>query len=69
MNTSSRCDPFVQLTMDGHAVQIVKRTPADKDGGAEPVWEHEVNFDVVDQYKIEVKIFHQSIVGSDILLG
>lgn len=56
--------------MDGHAVQIVKRAPpVDKDGGAKPVWEHEVTFDVVDQCKMEVKIFHQSIVGSDILLG
>jgi Ca2+-binding EF-hand superfamily protein len=59
----------VQLTLDGQAVQIVKRTPADKDGGRDPVWENEILFDVVDQYKLEVKVFHQSMVGGDILLG
>lgn len=64
-----RYDPYVQMTLDGQAVQIVKRTPADKDGGPDPVWENEISFDVVDQYKMEVKVFNQSMIGKDILLG
>lgn len=66
---SVRLDPYVQLTMDGKAVKTVKRTPADKDGGSEPVWESDVVFEVVDQYLMELEVLNQSLVGKDIQLG
>lgn len=64
-----RFDPYVQLGLDGQAVQIIKRTPADKDGGRDPIWENEIKFDVVDQYKMELKVYNQSAAGPDTLLG
>lgn len=65
----ARFDPYAQLTIDGKAVQIIKRTPADKDGGKDPVWQNEIQFDIVDQYTIDLKVFNQNITGKDTLLG
>jgi Ca2+-binding EF-hand superfamily protein len=65
----TRFDPYAQLTVDGKAVQIIKRTPADKDGGKDPIWQNEIKFDIVDQYIIDLKVFNQNITGKDTLLG
>eukprot|EP01039_Chlorochromonas_danica_P000161 gene162-170_t len=67
--SQSRLDPYVQLTIDGAAVQIVKRSPADKDGGPDPVWQHEIAFDVVDQFMMGVEVINQSFVGGDVVIG
>ena len=64
-----RMDPYVSLNMEGKAVKMVKRTPADKDGGADPVWENTINFDVVDQYLIQLEVLNQSALGKDTVLG
>jgi len=64
-----RMDPYCNLALDGQAVKIVKRTPVDKDGGHDPVWDHEVKFSVVDQYLIDLDIYHQNMQGNDVLLG
>jgi Ca2+-binding EF-hand superfamily protein len=65
----TRFDPYAELGLDGKAVQIIKRTPADKDGGKDPVWQNEIRFDVVDQYMLDLKVFNQNITGKDTLLG
>lgn len=62
-------DPYVNLTLEGKAVKMIKRTSADKDGGRDPVWESPINFEIVDQYLMEVEVFSQSLVGKDVLLG
>jgi Ca2+-binding EF-hand superfamily protein len=67
--TKDRFDPYVQLTLDGKAVQMIKRTPADKDGGKDPNWGSTVNFMVVDQYNLDLKVFNQSVVSGDTLIG
>lgn len=67
--TKDRFDPYVQLTLDGKAVQMLKRTPADKDGGKDPVWNSTVKFMVVDQYTLDVKVYNQSVVSGDTLIG
>jgi Ca2+-binding EF-hand superfamily protein len=64
-----RMDPYVSLNMEGKAVKMVKRTPADKDGGSDPVWQSSINFDVVDQYQVDLEVFNQSGLGKDIPLG
>ena len=64
-----RMDPYANLTVEGKAVKMIKRTPADKDGGFDPVWESEIYFDIVDQYLIDLEIFNQNLIGKDILLG
>ena len=64
-----RLDPYANLTVEGKAVKMIKRTPADKDGGFDPVWESEIQFDIVDQYLIELEIFNQNHIGKDTLLG
>jgi len=64
-----RMDPYASLTIEGKAVKMIKRTPADKDGGADPVWQSEIKFDIVDQYLIDLEIFNQSSVGKDVPLG
>ena len=65
-----RLDPYANLTVEGKAVKMIKRTPADKDGGYDPVWESEIHFDIVDQYLIDLEIFNQNLIGGkDILLG
>ena len=64
-----RMDPYVALTMDGHAAHIVKRSTTDKDGGCDPVWECPIEFDIVDQYLVDVEVFDQDLSGTDILLG
>lgn len=65
----SRMDPYINVTTDSQAVQIVKRSPADKDGGADPAWRYEMLYDIVDQYLLNVEVLHQAIQGSDVLLG
>lgn len=67
----SRIDSYVQLSLDGKAVRTIKKTPADKDGGSDPVWEYELNFDIVDQYMLDVEVYHQNILpgSADVLLG
>jgi len=65
---STRMDPYVSLSMEGKAVKMVKRTPADKDGGNDPVWQDEIRFEVVDQYLVDVEVFNQG-VGKDVPLG
>ena len=64
-----RMDPYVQITTDSKAVQVSKRTAADKDGGVDPVWKEEVKFDVVDQYNFQIEVINQALAGSDVLLG
>mmetsp|Transcript_16218 Transcript_16218/g.22145 ORF Transcript_16218/g.22145 Transcript_16218/m.22145 type:complete len:1209 (-) Transcript_16218:67-3693(-) len=64
-----RMDPFITLTLEGKAVKVVKRTAADKDGGADPVWQDNIKFDIVDQYLLDVEVFNQSVTGKDISLG
>jgi hypothetical protein len=64
-----RMDPYVCLTLEGKAVKVVKRTPADKDGGTDPVWQSAVSFEVVDQYQLDVEVYNQSAAGKDVLLG
>ena len=68
-SSDQRIDPYCSLTLDGQAVKMVKRTPADKDGGHDPVWEHNIRFDLVDQYLLDLDVFHQNISGQDVLLG
>jgi len=65
----TRMDPYVNVTTDSQAVQIVKRTPADKDGGGDPTWRYDMYFDIVDQYVLNVDVLHQAIQGTDVLLG
>ncbi|RYG60269.1 hypothetical protein EON64_19430, partial [archaeon] len=69
IGTKERLDPYVSLTLEGEAVQIVKRSPADKDGGTDPVWEHKIEFDVVDQLSMQLQVLNQGFVGMDTLIG
>lgn len=64
-----RIDPYVKLIVDGLAIRTVKRTPADKDGGTEPKWGSDLVFEIVDQYLMDIEVWHQDIIGSDVLLG
>jgi hypothetical protein len=48
---------------------VAKRTPAEKDGGKNPKWNYAIDFDIVDQYTMSIEVFHQNIVGGDVLLG
>eukprot|EP01041_Mallomonas_annulata_P002177 gene2178-4235_t len=64
-----RMDPYLTLTMEGQAAKIVKRSTTDKDGGSDPVWDCDVEFDVVDQYLVDVEVYDQDLGGSDVLLG
>ena len=51
-------------------MKMIKRTPADKDGGSDPVWQSEIQFDIVDQYQVDLQVFNQNTTGGkDILLG
>lgn len=66
-----RMDPYVKMTLSGQAVDMIKRSPVDKDGGSDPVWDYSIAFDLVDQYLLDVEVFHQVAQGKgeDILLG
>lgn len=64
-----RMDPYLTLTMEGQAAKIVKRSTTDKDGGSDPVWDCDIQFDVVDQYFVDVEVFDQDLSGEDVLLG
>lgn len=65
----SRIDPYASVSLDGQCATIVKRTPADKDGGVDPVWKAALDADIVDQYIMAVEVLHQNNQGNDILLG
>uniref|UniRef100_H3HB88 Uncharacterized protein n=1 Tax=Phytophthora ramorum TaxID=164328 RepID=H3HB88_PHYRM len=65
-----RQDPYVKLTLDGRATQMVRKTKTDTDGGSEPEWSGEpFHFDVVDQYSLQVEIWDEDSVGADDLIG
>ncbi|KAF4135347.1 EF-hand domain pair [Phytophthora infestans] len=65
-----RQDPYVKLTLDGRAAQMVRKTKTDTDGGSEPEWEGEIScFDVVDQYNLQVEVWDEDSVGDDDLIG
>lgn len=66
---SFRIDPFVNFTLNSQAAKMSKKCPVDKDGGTDPVWQHQLNFDVVDQYLMDVDCYHQNIQGDDELIG
>lgn len=69
----TRMDPYTNITVEGKAIKSIQRTPADKDGGGTPVWNTDINFEIVDQYMIDVEVMNQgSISGGhaeDTLLG
>lgn len=50
-------------------MKMIKRSPVDKDGGADPEWEHDIRFDIVDQYLMDFEVYHQNMLGVDVLLG
>lgn len=64
-----RLDPYVSLSVDSQAAKMIKRSPVDKDGGVDPVWESKVIFDIVDQYIMDVEVYHQNLSGEDTLIG
>ncbi|KAE8909194.1 hypothetical protein PF005_g6158 [Phytophthora fragariae] len=65
-----RQDPYVKLTLDGRATQMVRKTKTDTDGGSEPEWGGQVfQFDIVDQYNLQVEIWDEDSVGADDLIG
>eukprot|EP01038_Epipyxis_sp_PR26KG_P009668 gene9668-13017_t len=64
-----RLDPYASLTLQGKAVTITKRTPADKDGGTDPTWACQIDFDVVDQYLLDVEVLNQGSGGKDVSMG
>lgn len=68
-NQVVRMDPYVNLTIEGKAVKMIKRTPADKDGGSDPIWENSIKFDIVDQYQMTLDVLNQNLIGKDELLG
>jgi Ca2+-binding EF-hand superfamily protein len=65
----TRMDPYAKLHIEGKAIDFTKRTPADKDGGEEPVWDHTIKLDIVDQYMMSVDVWNQGLSGNDTLLG
>ena len=67
--TEKRIDPYVSATLEGQAVKMVKKTPVDKDGGTDPSWEYDIFFDIVDQYLVDIDVYHQNPQGTDVLLG
>jgi len=66
---ASRMDPYVSFSLEGRSIKMVKRTPADKDGGAEPTFDSDIKFEIVDQYLLDVDVYNQGVTESDILLG
>jgi hypothetical protein len=50
--------------LSGKAIRTMKRSPSDKDGGSDPIWEHDVEFEIVDQYLLDVEVFHQNQMGA-----
>jgi Ca2+-binding EF-hand superfamily protein len=59
----ARFDPYVRMEVEGRAVAITKRTPADKDGSKDPVWQAHCLFDLVDQDKVQIKVFAQNLLN------
>ncbi len=66
---SVQLDSYMCITIDGQASKMVKRSSVDKDGGPDPIWDSVLNFDIVDQYLMDVEVFDQDITGNDVLLG
>lgn len=64
-----RLDPYVSFALNSQAAIMVKKTPVDKDGGPDPVWEADIDFDVVDQYLLDIEVFNQNFTGEDDLIG
>lgn len=62
-------DPYAQLSLHGKAIEFIKCTPIEKDGGSDPKWNSKLSFEVVDQYMMTLEVFHQSSIGDDLLLG
>lgn len=66
---TTQLDSYVKLSLEGQASKLIKKSPVDKDGGTDPVWDSILNFDIVDQYVLDVAVYDQDIAGGDILIG
>ena len=65
---TGKSDPFLQLNMDSqikpHGVQEAK-TNTHSDGGSDPIWNFDCEFDIIDQYEISVAALDKDFLGSD----
>ncbi|GMI61965.1 hypothetical protein ScalyP_jg10959, partial [Parmales sp. scaly parma] len=70
---SGSIDPYVTLRTGGGQLKEVGeqkfKTPSHRDGGADPQWNYDVRFEVVDQVEIEVKCWDKDLLSKDDLIG
>jgi hypothetical protein len=64
-----RIDPYVSFSLNSIAAKMTKKTLVDKDGGQDPTWQTKIQFDIVDQYLMDIECYHHNIQGDDELIG
>ncbi|CAK4631708.1 hypothetical protein LEN26_014820 [Aphanomyces euteiches] len=69
VDTVGRQDPHVKFSLEGACIHTVMRTKVDNDGGKEPEWNETFEFDVVDQFSMEIQVWDHDSMGDDDLIG
>ncbi|RHY21456.1 hypothetical protein DYB32_009809 [Aphanomyces invadans] len=59
----------MKVTLEGACIKSVMRTEIDTDGGKEPEWNQEFEFDVVDQFTMMVECWDHDGMGDDDMIG
>ena len=65
-------DPYIELTLEDSQMEEgvqKKKTPSHNNGGCDPQWNYDVEFEILDQYELTVRCFDKDLLSKDDLIG
>ena len=67
-----KADPYLVLSLDDSQIKecvSTRKTPSHSDGGADPQWNYDIEFDILDQYELSIKAFDKDFMSKDDIIG
>ena len=71
-DSRGKADPYLVMSLDDSQIKDgvqTRKTPPHSDGGGDPQWNYDVEFDILDQYEMTIKAFDKDLIGSDDIIG
>ena len=71
-DSRGKADPYLVFSLDDSQLKEgiqTKKTPSHSDGGSDPQWNYDVEFDILDQYELTVKAYDKDFMSRDDLIG
>jgi Ca2+-dependent lipid-binding protein len=65
-------DPYLVLSLEDSQMEEgvqTKKTPSHNNGGCDPQWNFDVEFEILDQYELTIKCFDKDFMSKDDLIG